>query len=59
MTKTWVPGICPRKAKRLDFVTFHYKGFSETGKKFDQSYGRENDGIRIQLGVGMVNLGGD
>uniref|UniRef100_A0A914MWE8 peptidylprolyl isomerase n=1 Tax=Meloidogyne incognita TaxID=6306 RepID=A0A914MWE8_MELIC len=59
VTKTWAPGQCPRKARRLDFVTFHYKGFSEAGKKFDQSYGRENDGIKIQLGVGMTMPGLD
>lgn len=59
ITKSWVPGQCPRRARRLDFVTFHYKGFSETSKKFDQSYGREQEGIRIQLGVGMVLPGLD
>uniref|UniRef100_A0A915LVB3 peptidylprolyl isomerase n=1 Tax=Meloidogyne javanica TaxID=6303 RepID=A0A915LVB3_MELJA len=59
VSKTWVPGDCPRKARRLDFVTFHFKGFSEAGKKFDQSYGRENDGIKIQLGVGMTMPGLD
>lgn len=35
---TWVPADCPHKAKRKDFVTFHYKGFLEDGKKFDQRY---------------------
>ncbi|CAK5079547.1 unnamed protein product [Meloidogyne enterolobii] len=59
VSKTWVPGDCPRKARRLDFVTFHFKGFSEAGKKFDQSYGREKDGIKIQLGVGMTMPGLD
>lgn len=59
ISNTFVPGTCARKARRLDFVTFHYKGFSETGKKFDQSYGREPNGIRIQLGVGMVMPGLD
>lgn len=48
---------CPRAAQRLDFVTFHYKGFLEDGKKFDQTYGR--DPIRIQLGVGMAMAGLD
>ncbi|KAF7635751.1 Peptidylprolyl isomerase, partial [Meloidogyne graminicola] len=59
ISKTWIPGDCPRKARRLDFITFHYKGFSEAGKKFDQSYGREKDGIKIQLGVGMIMPGLD
>ncbi|KAK0426503.1 hypothetical protein QR680_009741 [Steinernema hermaphroditum] len=52
---TWKPLECPRKAKRKDFVTFHYKGFAEDGKKFDQTYGRE--AIRMQLGVGMAMPG--
>ncbi len=34
---TWRPKHCPRAAKRKDFVTFHYKGFLEDGKKFDQT----------------------
>uniref|UniRef100_A0A915LHZ0 peptidylprolyl isomerase n=1 Tax=Meloidogyne javanica TaxID=6303 RepID=A0A915LHZ0_MELJA len=34
VTKTWAPGQCPRKARRLDFVTFHYKGFSEAVWRF-------------------------
>lgn len=34
--KTWVPKDCTKKAKRKDFVTFHYKGFMEDGRKFDQ-----------------------
>uniref|UniRef100_A0A914MJ89 peptidylprolyl isomerase n=1 Tax=Meloidogyne incognita TaxID=6306 RepID=A0A914MJ89_MELIC len=59
VSKTWVPGDCPRKARRPDFVIFHFKGFSEAGKKFDQSYGREKDGIKIQLGVGMTMPGLD
>lgn len=54
-----MPVDCPRAAKRLDFITFHYKGFSEKGKKFDQSYGTTKNGIRIQLGVGMVMPGLD
>uniref|UniRef100_A0A914EEJ2 peptidylprolyl isomerase n=1 Tax=Acrobeloides nanus TaxID=290746 RepID=A0A914EEJ2_9BILA len=54
---TWKPVECPHAAKRLDFVTFHYKGFLEDGKKFDQTYGREP--IRIQLGVGMIMAGLD
>uniref|UniRef100_A0A183BNW3 peptidylprolyl isomerase n=1 Tax=Globodera pallida TaxID=36090 RepID=A0A183BNW3_GLOPA len=58
--KTWIPVDCERKARRMDFITFHYKGFLETGKKFDQTYGREpKDGVRIQLGVGMVMPGLD
>ncbi|KAI1731618.1 FKBP-type peptidyl-prolyl cis-trans isomerase domain-containing protein [Ditylenchus destructor] len=57
--KTWTPVECPRAARRLDFVTFHFKGFSETGKKFDQTYGRVPNGVRIQLGVGMVLPGLD
>ncbi|KAI6233047.1 Peptidylprolyl isomerase [Aphelenchoides fujianensis] len=55
--KTWVPVKCPRAAKRLDFVTFHYKGFLEDGKKFDQTYGRGP--VKIQLGTGMVIPGLD
>jgi len=54
---TWIPANCPRKAKRRDFVTFHYKGFLEDGKKFDQTYGRGP--IRMQLGVGMTVPGLD
>uniref|UniRef100_A0A915DSL2 peptidylprolyl isomerase n=1 Tax=Ditylenchus dipsaci TaxID=166011 RepID=A0A915DSL2_9BILA len=54
--KTWVPGDCPRAAKRLDFVTFHYKGFSETGKKFDQSYGRLPNGVRFNWEWGWLCL---
>ena len=48
---------CPRAAKRLDFVTFHYKGFLEDGKRFDHTYGRGP--IRIQLGTGMTMPGLD
>ncbi|KAE9548135.1 hypothetical protein FO519_008651 [Halicephalobus sp. NKZ332] len=55
--KTWRPVECPRAAKRLDFVTFHYKGFLEDGKRFDHTYGRGP--IRIQLGIGMVMPGLD
>ncbi|KAI6203449.1 Peptidylprolyl isomerase [Aphelenchoides besseyi] len=55
--KVWAPVKCPREAKRLDFVTFHYKGFLEDGKKFDQTYGRGP--IKIQLGTGMVIPGLD
>uniref|UniRef100_A0A915B1N1 peptidylprolyl isomerase n=1 Tax=Parascaris univalens TaxID=6257 RepID=A0A915B1N1_PARUN len=54
---TWRPIECPRAAKRKDFVTFHYKAFTEAGKKFDQTYGKEP--IRIQLGVGMTMPGLD
>ncbi|VDK42198.1 unnamed protein product [Anisakis simplex] len=54
---TWQPVECPRAAKRKDFVTFHYKAFTETGKKFDQTYGRGP--VRIQLGVGMTMPGLD
>lgn len=35
--KTWVPRECPKKAKRKDFITFHYKAYLEDGKKIDQS----------------------
>ncbi|TKR92356.1 hypothetical protein L596_007027 [Steinernema carpocapsae] len=52
---TWKPLECPRKARRKDFVTFHYKGFAEDGKRFDHTYGRAP--IRIQLGVGMAMPG--
>jgi len=55
--KTWMPKDCAKKAKRRDFVTFHYKGFMEDGRKFDQSYGK--DPIRMQLGVGMTMPGLD
>ncbi|VDN54043.1 unnamed protein product, partial [Dracunculus medinensis] len=55
--KTWRPLGCPRAAKRKDFITFHYKAFTESGKKCDQSYGRQP--IRLQLGVGMVLPGLD
>uniref|UniRef100_A0A915PT56 peptidylprolyl isomerase n=1 Tax=Setaria digitata TaxID=48799 RepID=A0A915PT56_9BILA len=55
--KTWQPVDCPRAAKRKDFITFHYKAFTEANKKCDQSYGREP--IRIQLGVGMIMPGLD
>jgi hypothetical protein len=48
---------CPHAAKRLDFVTFHYKGFLENNKKFDQTYGRGP--IKVQLGVGMIMPGLD
>lgn len=54
---TWRPAKCLRAAQRLDFVTFHYKGFLEDGKKFDQTYGRGS--IRIQLGTGMTMPGLD
>ena len=49
-----MPGDCPRAARRLDFITFHYKVFTETGKKVDQTYVRHKAGIRIQLGTGMI-----
>uniref|UniRef100_A0A8R1XXZ0 peptidylprolyl isomerase n=1 Tax=Onchocerca volvulus TaxID=6282 RepID=A0A8R1XXZ0_ONCVO len=55
--KTWRPFDCPRAARRKDFITFHYKAFTEANKKCDQSYGREP--IRIQLGVGMIIPGLD
>jgi len=55
--KTWVPRDCPKKAKRRDFITFHYKAYLEDGKKIDQSYGK--DPIVIQLGVGMTMPGMD
>lgn len=55
--KTWRPVDCPHAAKRKDFITFHYKAFTEANKKCDQSYGREP--IRIQLGVGMIIPGLD
>ncbi|XGW21167.1 hypothetical protein V3C99_004261 [Haemonchus contortus] len=55
--KTWVPPNCPAAAKRLDFVTFHYKVFTEDGKKTYQSYGEGP--VTIQLGVGMAMPGLD
>ncbi|CAD5206361.1 unnamed protein product [Bursaphelenchus okinawaensis] len=55
--KTWRPAKCPREAQRLDFVTFHYKGFLEDGKKYHQTYG--SGPITIQLGTGMAMPGLD
>jgi len=55
--KTWRPMECPRAAKRKDFLTFHYKAYTEDGKKFDQSYGREP--VSIQLGTAMSMPGLD
>lgn len=49
--KILVPSDCSKKAKRLDFVTFAYKGFTELGQKFDQSQYKFPKGIRIQLGM--------
>lgn len=54
---TWQPRDCKHKAKRMDFVTFHYKCFLENGKKIDQTYGREP--IRMQVGVGLAMPGLD
>jgi len=36
--KTWVPKKCQHEARRMDFVTFHYKGFLEDNKKFGQTW---------------------
>ncbi|RCN33682.1 peptidyl-prolyl cis-trans isomerase, FKBP-type [Ancylostoma caninum] len=55
--KTWVPAKCETPAKRKDFVTFHYKVFTENGRKVYQTY---NEGpVTMQLGVGMTMPGLD
>ncbi|EPB76855.1 peptidyl-prolyl cis-trans isomerase, FKBP-type [Ancylostoma ceylanicum] len=55
--KTWVPAKCETPAKRKDFVTFHYKVFTENGRKIYQTY---NEGpVTMQLGVGMTMPGLD
>ncbi|CCD62100.1 peptidylprolyl isomerase [Caenorhabditis elegans] len=55
--KTFVPAKCPQQAKRLDFVTFHYKVFTEDNKKVYQTYG--TGPVTIQLGTGMIMPGLD
>ncbi|KHJ82736.1 hypothetical protein OESDEN_17569, partial [Oesophagostomum dentatum] len=55
--KTWVPAKCEAAAKRKDFVTFHYKVFTEDGKKVYQSY--QEHSVNMQLGVGMAMPGLD
>ncbi|KJH47505.1 peptidyl-prolyl cis-trans isomerase, FKBP-type [Dictyocaulus viviparus] len=55
--KTWLPAKCETPAKRKDFVTFHYKVFTEDGKKVYQTYGESP--VTIQLGVGMTLPGLD
>ncbi|CAD6194805.1 unnamed protein product [Caenorhabditis auriculariae] len=55
--KTFVPAKCVAAAKRKDFVSFHYKAFTEDGKKVDQTYGVGP--VTIQLGTGMVIPGLD
>lgn len=57
MENTWRPVECPRAAKRKDFVVFHYKTFTEDGKKVFQTYGGEP--VSMQLGVGMTLPGLD
>ncbi|CAJ0575337.1 unnamed protein product, partial [Mesorhabditis spiculigera] len=53
----WKAAQCDRKAQRKDFITLHFKCFTEEGKKVAQSYG--DSPIRIQLGVGMAMRGLD
>lgn len=55
--KTWIPAKCAAAARRKDFVTFHYKVFTEEGKKVHQTYGEGP--VTIQLGVGMTMPGLD
>ncbi|CAL2028094.1 unnamed protein product [Caenorhabditis brenneri] len=55
--KTFVPAKCPSQAHRLDFVTFHYKVFTEDNKKVYQTYG--TGPVTIQLGTGMIMPGLD
>ncbi|KAK6731715.1 hypothetical protein RB195_007902 [Necator americanus] len=55
--KTWVPAKCDTPAKRKDFVTFHYKVFTEGGRKIYQTYNESP--VTIQLGVGMAMPGLD
>ncbi|CAB3408932.1 unnamed protein product [Caenorhabditis bovis] len=55
--KTFVPAKCGEKAKRLDFITFHYKVFTEDNKKVHQTYGLGP--VTIQLGTGMIMPGLD
>ncbi|CAI5437585.1 unnamed protein product [Caenorhabditis angaria] len=55
--KTYVPAKCAQQAKRLDFITFHYKVFTEDNKKVFQTYGTSP--VTIQLGTGMIIPGLD
>lgn len=55
--KTFVPAKCQNQAKRLDFITFHYKVFTEDNKKVFQTYG--TGPVTIQLGTGMIMPGLD
>ncbi|CAP31708.2 Protein CBR-FKB-7 [Caenorhabditis briggsae] len=55
--KTFVPAKCPIQSKRLDFITFHYKVFTEDNKKVFQTYG--TGPVTIQLGTGMIMPGLD
>ncbi|CAI2300008.1 unnamed protein product [Caenorhabditis sp. 36 PRJEB53466] len=55
--KTFVPAKCPELSKRLDFITFHYKVFTEDNKKVYQTYG--TGPVTIQLGTGMIMPGLD
>uniref|UniRef100_A0A8R1DKK2 peptidylprolyl isomerase n=2 Tax=Caenorhabditis japonica TaxID=281687 RepID=A0A8R1DKK2_CAEJA len=55
--KTFVPAKCPHQSKRLDFITFHYKVFTEDNKKVYQTYG--TGPVTIQLGTGMIMPGLD
>ncbi|CDW54779.1 FKBP type peptidyl prolyl cis trans [Trichuris trichiura] len=49
---------CARRAKRKDFITFHYEGHLEDGLLFDSSYNTKSP-IRIQLKVGLIIPGLD
>ncbi|CAJ0961567.1 unnamed protein product, partial [Mesorhabditis belari] len=53
----WKSATCERKVQRNDYVTFHYKCFTEDGKKIAQSYGGET--VKMQVGVGMASRGLD
>uniref|UniRef100_A0A5S6QAA8 peptidylprolyl isomerase n=1 Tax=Trichuris muris TaxID=70415 RepID=A0A5S6QAA8_TRIMR len=49
---------CARRAKRKDFITFHYEGYLESGPLFDSSY-KTGSPVRIQLKVGLIIPGLD
>lgn len=47
-----------REVKPGDYVTIHYSGTLENGKKFDSSYDRDEP-FQTQIGVGQVIEGWD
>ncbi|VDP07130.1 unnamed protein product [Soboliphyme baturini] len=51
------PKNCQKKAKRKDFVTFHYVGMLENGRRFADTY--KTGPCRIQFKVGMTVPGLD